>query len=93
MTWINQFVPIHADPESYVPDGYQLAKYIMHKKEYYIGYHSDMQIHGLVLQPPGLRAILPAYEHPKHIYTTPEIPRNSSMKMDRLAAQKFLPGH
>ncbi|MEN8201078.1 MAG: AMP-binding protein [Bacteroidota bacterium] len=41
----------------------------------------------------AMKAILPAYELPKHIYTTPEIPRNSSMKMDRLAAQKFLPGH
>lgn len=41
----------------------------------------------------SLRAILPAYELPKYILTTPEIPRNQSMKMDRKAAQKFLPEH
>lgn len=55
---IYHIVPINADPESYVPDGHQMAKYLMHNKEYYIGYYSAMQIHGLVLQQPALREIV-----------------------------------
>ena len=44
-------IPFNADPETYVPDGHQVAKYIMQNKEYYIGYASAMKIHGLTLQP------------------------------------------
>ena len=43
-------IPFNADPETYVPDGHQVAKYIMQNKEYYIGYASAMKIHGLTLQ-------------------------------------------
>jgi predicted transcriptional regulator of viral defense system len=43
-------IPIHADPETYVPDGHQVAKYLMQNKEYYIGYASAIKIHGLMLQ-------------------------------------------
>ncbi|RQW02386.1 MAG: transcriptional regulator, partial [Calditrichaeota bacterium] len=43
-------IPIHADPETYVPDGHQVAKYLMQNKEYYIGYASAMKIHGLTFQ-------------------------------------------
>lgn len=43
-------IPLHANPQTYVPDGLQLAKYIMQNKEYYIGYASAMKIHGLSLQ-------------------------------------------
>jgi predicted transcriptional regulator of viral defense system len=43
-------IPINADPETYVPVGYQVAKYLMHNKEYYIGYASAIKIHGLSLQ-------------------------------------------
>ena len=43
-------IPFNADPETYVPDGYQVIKYIMQNKEYYIGYGSAMKIHGLTLQ-------------------------------------------
>ncbi len=43
-------IPLNADPETYFPDGHQVAKYIMQKKEYYIGYASAMKIHGLTIQ-------------------------------------------
>jgi predicted transcriptional regulator of viral defense system len=43
-------IPMHADPETYVPDGHQVAKYLMLNKEYYIGYASARKIHGLTLQ-------------------------------------------
>ncbi len=43
-------IPINADPETYVPDGHQVAKYLMQNKEYYIGYTSAIKIHGLTLQ-------------------------------------------
>jgi predicted transcriptional regulator of viral defense system len=43
-------IPPQADPETYVPDGLQVAKYIMRNKEYYIGYGSASKIHGLTLQ-------------------------------------------
>ena len=55
---IYHIVPLRAKPGSYVPDSHQLAKYLMHNKEYYIGYYSAMQIHGLVLQASGLREIV-----------------------------------
>jgi predicted transcriptional regulator of viral defense system len=44
-------IPYHADPETYVPDRHQVAKYLMQNKEYYIGYDSAMMIHGLTLNP------------------------------------------
>jgi predicted transcriptional regulator of viral defense system len=44
-------IPIGADPDSYVPDEHQLAKYLMLNKEYYIGYASAVKIHGLTLYP------------------------------------------
>ncbi len=43
-------IPNNADPETYFPDGHQVAKYIMQNKEYYIGYASALKIHGLTLQ-------------------------------------------
>ena len=55
---IYHIVPLSAKPGSYVPDSHQLAKYLMHNKEYYIGYYSAMLIHGLVIQPSGLREIV-----------------------------------
>ena len=42
--YIFHIVPLSVDPASYVPDGHQMAKYLMHNKEYYIGYYSAMQI-------------------------------------------------
>ena len=47
---IYHIIPLQANPESYVPDGYQVAKYVMQNKEYYLGYGSAMKIHGLSLQ-------------------------------------------
>jgi predicted transcriptional regulator of viral defense system len=44
---IYHIIPVHSDPETYVPDGHQAAKYIMQDREYYIGYASAMKIHGL----------------------------------------------
>ena len=55
--YIFHIVPL-ADPASYVPDGHQMAKYLMHNKEYYIGYYSAMQIHGLILQRQDSREIV-----------------------------------
>ncbi len=43
-------IPFNADPDTYVPDRHQVAKYIMQNKEYYIGYASAIKIHGLTLQ-------------------------------------------
>ena len=43
-------IPFNADPESYVPDKHLVAKYIMQNKEYYIGYASAMEIHGITHQ-------------------------------------------
>lgn len=51
-------VPLRAKSGFYVPDSHQLASYLMHNKEYYIGFYSAMQIHGLVLQPPVSREII-----------------------------------
>ncbi len=51
IAWNNyQIIPLNADPETYVPDRHQVAKYIMQNKEYYIGYASALEIHGLILQ-------------------------------------------
>ena len=47
---IYHIIPFNTDPETYVPDGHQFAKYLMQNKEYYIGYGSAMKIHGLTLQ-------------------------------------------
>jgi predicted transcriptional regulator of viral defense system len=43
-------IPLNANPETYVPDGLLVAKYLMQNKEYYIGYASAMKIHGIILQ-------------------------------------------
>lgn len=47
---IYHIIPLNADPETYVPDGLQVVKYLMQNKEYYIGYASAMKIHGLIPQ-------------------------------------------
>lgn len=44
-------VPIGSDAKTYIPDWHMVTKYIMKDKEYYIGYYSAMQIHGLITQP------------------------------------------
>jgi predicted transcriptional regulator of viral defense system len=43
-------IPLHADPGIYVPDGYQVMKYMMLNEAYYIGYTSALKIHGLSLR-------------------------------------------
>jgi len=40
-------IPLNADPEIYVPDAYQVVKYLMLNEAYYIGYASALKIHGL----------------------------------------------
>ncbi len=50
-------VPASMDANSYIPDWHLVAKYLMKGKEYYIGYYSAMQIHGLITQP-GLKEII-----------------------------------
>ena len=42
-------IPFNADPDSYVPDRHQVAKYLMQNKDYYIGYASAIKIHRLTL--------------------------------------------
>jgi predicted transcriptional regulator of viral defense system len=44
-------VPASMDSSSFMPDWHLVAKYLMKGKEYYIGYYSAMQIHGLITQP------------------------------------------
>lgn len=44
-------VPSSADPDIYIPDWHLAAMYLMKEKQYYIGYYSAMQIHGLITQP------------------------------------------
>ena len=44
-------VPTSADANNYIPDWHLVAKYLMKRREYYIGYYSAMQIHGLITQP------------------------------------------
>lgn len=50
-------VPTSLDAKSYIPDWHLVAKYLMKGKEYYIGYYSAMQVHGLITQP-GLKEII-----------------------------------
>jgi predicted transcriptional regulator of viral defense system len=40
-------IPLNADPDTYVPNRYQVAKYIMQNEEYYIGYSSALHILGI----------------------------------------------
>ncbi len=44
-------VPASMDAESFIPDWHLVAKYLMKGKEYYIGYYTAMQVHGLITQP------------------------------------------
>ena len=44
-------VPASADADNYIPDWHLVAKYLMRGRDYYIGYYSAMQIHGLITQP------------------------------------------
>lgn len=48
---IYHIVPSSEDSSSYIPDWHLVAKYLMKGKDYYIGYYSAMQIHGLITQP------------------------------------------
>lgn len=44
---IYHIIPLNELPESYVPGRFQVVKYMMHRKAYYIAYASAMFIHGL----------------------------------------------
>ena len=44
-------VPSSADSNFYIPDWHLVAKYLMNGKDYYVGYYSAMQVHGLITQP------------------------------------------
>ena len=48
---IYYIVPSSEDARTYIPDWHLVAKYLMKGREYYIGYYSAMQIHGLITQP------------------------------------------
>ena len=44
-------IPFEQDPETFMPDWYLLSQYLVGDAEYYIGYFSALQIHGLTTQP------------------------------------------
>jgi predicted transcriptional regulator of viral defense system len=44
-------IPYEQDPETFMPDWHLLAKYLVQKADYYIGYYSALQIHSLITQP------------------------------------------
>jgi len=44
-------VPMGHDALTFIPDWHLVAKYIMKKRHYYIGYYSALQIHKLITQP------------------------------------------
>ncbi len=48
---IYHIVPSSEDASTYIPDWHLVAKYFMKGRNYYIGYYSAMQIHGLITQP------------------------------------------
>jgi len=45
---IYRIIPLHADPDSFKPSAYQLAKDIMHGCVYYLGYATALEIHGML---------------------------------------------
>jgi predicted transcriptional regulator of viral defense system len=44
-------VPYEASAEKFMPDWHLLAEHLVQNTEYYIGYYSALQIHGLITQP------------------------------------------
>lgn len=44
-------VPLNQDSQNFIPDWHLVAKCLMGNRNYYIGYYSAMQIHGLITQP------------------------------------------
>jgi predicted transcriptional regulator of viral defense system len=46
--WI---IPYEQDANTYFPNGHLVAKYLVNKIEYYIGYYSALEIHSLITQP------------------------------------------
>ena len=48
---VYHIVPSSEVVNTYIPDWHLVAKYLMKDREYYIGYYSAMQIHGLITQP------------------------------------------
>ena len=44
-------IPYEADSEKYFPNWHLTAEAIVDKKEYYVGFYSAMDIHGLITQP------------------------------------------
>lgn len=50
---IYHILPLSCDPQNYVPEGQQLASYVMLAKEHYLAYASAMQVHGLCRKATG----------------------------------------
>jgi len=44
-------IPYEQDPENFMPDWHLLAEHLVNGVNYYIGYYSALQIHGLIIQP------------------------------------------
>jgi len=44
-------IPYHERPEQFLPDWHLLAEPLVGSPDYYIGYYSALQIHGLITQP------------------------------------------
>lgn len=48
---VYHIVPSSEDVQNYMPDWHLVAKYLMKRRKYYIGYYSAFQVHGLITQP------------------------------------------
>lgn len=48
---IYYIIPYEADSETFMPDWHLVPEHIVKDAEYYIGYYSALQIHGLITQP------------------------------------------
>lgn len=44
-------IPYEQNPKTFMPDWHLLVEYLVHDKDYYIGYYSALQIHNLITQP------------------------------------------
>jgi predicted transcriptional regulator of viral defense system len=44
-------IPYEANAETFMPDWHLIAEYLVQDTQYYIGYYSALQIHGLITQP------------------------------------------
>lgn len=51
-------VPVHKDPEKYVPDWTRVASCLMQGRESYLGYHSALELYGLAKEETNVKYIV-----------------------------------